>query len=196
MGSVVRELRILESLLPFEHGMIVFDAETQETSYGIALIGGLPYIFDTHRHRGRFVATIELLTEVVQPLRISASQVRHFGRSARTHGLLPIPYSACFFRENLHVYAFSGPVRGFDLAAIGSSLESAERRLLRRAEALWPEVPGPIARAQRDMLGGRRRVRHEADREVLLRRRAGIINPIARRRRAAKRVAPRAPRVL
>jgi len=65
VGTAAADIRILESLLPSENGLTVFDAETQETSYGIWFLNGPPYIFDLHRRRGRYVATIELLTEVV-----------------------------------------------------------------------------------------------------------------------------------
>src|SRR5207245_5401826 len=103
------------------------------TSYGICFFDGLPYIFDTHHKGLRHVATLELLTEVVEPIRISRDRVRRFGRDAREAGLLPIPYSGCFFKGNLHVYAFSGPVRGFDLAAIGPPAVGSERALMQCA---------------------------------------------------------------
>ncbi len=164
------ELQTLERLFPSENGLTVLDAETQETSYGICFFDGLPYIFDSHRKDGRYVATIELLTEVVTPIRVSTELVRRFSREARTHGLLPIPYTACFFKGNLHVYAFSGPVRGFDLATAGATVAESEQRLLQRTGSLWARIPGPIARAQRDLLEGRTRVRHVADLEVLIRR--------------------------
>src|SRR5437870_9446791 len=51
--------------------------------------------------RRQYVATLELLTEVVQPVRVSRDHVDRFGRHAREAGLLPIPYSACFFKGNL-----------------------------------------------------------------------------------------------
>jgi hypothetical protein len=166
--SAAADVRVLESLLPSEHGLRVFDAETQETSYGIWSLEGVPYIFDTHRSEGRFVATIELLTEVVQPIRIGPMQVRQFSGDARRIGLLPIPYSGCFFKGNLHVYAFSGPVRGFDLAAVGRSVPESERRLRGRVESLRRHIPKILLRAQHELLEGRRRVRHAADREVLV----------------------------
>src|SRR3989442_791407 len=96
-----------------ENRLTVFDADTQETSYGICFFDRLPYIFDTHRRGARYVATLELLTEVVQPVRVSRNHVERFGRDAREAGLLPIPYTACFFKGNLHVYAFSAPVRSY-----------------------------------------------------------------------------------
>jgi len=113
--------------MPSENGVCVFDADTQETSYGICFLDGLPYIFDTHRKGVRYVATLELLTEVVQPVRVSRDRIHRFGRDAREAGLLPIPYTACFSKRNLHVYAFSGLVRGFDLAAIGDTAAESEQ---------------------------------------------------------------------
>jgi hypothetical protein len=177
VSSASRDLRVLESLMPSANGLRVFDAETQETSYGIWLLDGLPYIFDTHRSQGRYVATIELLTEIVNPVRIGPAQILRFGHAACRRGLLPIPYSGCFFKENLHVYAFSGPVRGFDLSALGRSPADAERNLRREIEALWPQVPEALRRAQRELFTERRRVRYPADLEVL--RRHG--NPTAAR---------------
>lgn len=168
MESAASELRVLEALMPGEHELRVFDAETQETSYGIWSLHGIPYIFDTHRSEGRFVATIELLTEVVRPIRTDAPKVQRFCQAARRVGLLPIPYSSCFFKGNLHVYAFTGAVRGFDLAALGTSVDESEDRLRRRMESLWRRIPIALLTAQRDLLAGRRRVRHRADREVLL----------------------------
>jgi len=161
------DLRALELMIPSENRLIVFDADTQETSYGICFFDGLPYIFDTHRKGTRYVATLELLTEVVEPIRVSRNHVDRFGRDAREAGLLPIPYSACFFRGNLHVYAFSGPVRGFDLAAIGPTARQSERALMQRVNRLKSQVPAAIARAQRELLEGKRRARHQADLRVL-----------------------------
>ena|GEM_PF-2745279 len=170
MGTIASDLGILRSLLPTENGLTVFDAETQETSYGIWLIDRVPYIFDTHRIQNRFVATIELLTEVLTPIRISVDRVQRFCEDVERLGLLPIPYSGCFFNENLHVYAFSGPVRGFDLAAVGPTVRTSERLLFQRVQALRPRIPSRIALAQRELLDGRRRVRHSADRDVMIRR--------------------------
>ncbi len=153
--------------MPSENGLTVFDADTQETSYGICFLDGLPYIFDTHRKGDRYVATIELLTEVVEPVRISRDRIHRFDRDSRAGGLLPIPYTACFFKGNLHVYAFSGPIRGFDLAAIGETAAESERSLMQRANRLKARVPTPIARAQGELLEGKRRPRHEADLQVL-----------------------------
>ena len=160
-------MNVLERMMPSENGLTVFDADTQETSYGICFFDGLPYIFDTHRKGSRYVATIELLTEVAEPVRVSRDRIQRFGRDARAGGLLPIPYSACFFKGNLHVYAFSGPVRGFDLAAIGDTATESERALMERANRLRSRVPTAIARAQRELLEGKRRPRHDADLRVL-----------------------------
>ena len=170
MGTIAADLGILRSLLPTENGLTVFDAKTQETSYGIWLIDRVPYIFDTHSIQNRFVATIELLTEVLAPIRISVDRVPRFCEDVERLGLLPIPYSGCSFKENLHLYAFSGPVRGFDLAATGPSVRTSERVLLQGVEALRPRIPSRIALAQRELLDGRRSVRHPADRDVLIRR--------------------------
>jgi len=93
--------------------------------------------------------------------------VDRFGRDAQEAGLLPIPYSACFFKGNLHVYAFSGPVRGFDLAAIGPTARQSERALMQRVNRLKSRIPAAIARAQRELLEGKRRPRHQADLRVL-----------------------------
>lgn len=164
------DVRLLETLLPSENGVTVFDADAQETSYGFCVFDGLPHIFDTHRKDGFHVATIELLTEIVAPVRISADRVREFCRDARMCGLLPIPYSGCFFKKNLHVYSFSGPVRGFDLATVGTTVAQSERKLFDRLNVLRLHVPVAIARAQKELLRGRRHVRHGADMEVLIRR--------------------------
>ena len=153
--------------MPSENGLTVFDADTQETSYGIWFLDGLAYIFDTHRKGRRYVATLELLTEVLEPVRVSGDRIHRFNRDARAGGLLPIPYSACFFKGNLHVYTFSGPVRGFDLAAIGDTAVQSERALMQRANRLKSRVPAAIARAQRELLEGKRRARHQADLRVL-----------------------------
>ncbi|HYY48873.1 MAG TPA: hypothetical protein VFA17_09375 [Thermoplasmata archaeon] len=155
--------------MPSATGLRVFDAETQETSYGIWTIDGLPYIFDTHRSQGRFVATIELLTEVVRPIRLGRERVLRFCRDAQRSGLLPIPYSGCFFRGNLHVYGLAGPVRGFDLAALGRTATDSERTLRRRLGTLWPRIPEALRRAQQDLFDGRRPARYPADLEVLRR---------------------------
>lgn len=160
-------MNALERLVPSESGLTVFDADTQETSYGICFFDGLPYIFDTHRKGGRYVATMELLTEVTDPVRVARESVDQFRRNARASGLLPIPYTGCFFKGNLHVYAFSGPVRGFDLAAIGNTTSQSERSLFERLDQLWSRVPSPIVRAQRELLEGKRHARHPSDLRVL-----------------------------
>jgi len=167
VGGAAANLKTLERIIPSANGLTVFDADTQETSYGICFLDGLPYIFDTHRKGARYVATLELLTEVVEPIGVTRDRIRRFGRDARAAGLLPIPYSACFFKGNLHVYAFSGPVRGFDLAAIGPTAVRSERALMQRANRLKSRVPAAIARAQRELLEGKRRARHQADLRVL-----------------------------
>src|SRR6266511_4939419 len=94
VARATAELRVLEQLLPTENGITVFDAENQATSYGIWFLDDLPFIFDTHRKDGRYVATIELLTEVVTPVRIPPARVCRFGAACRDLGLLPLPYSA------------------------------------------------------------------------------------------------------
>ncbi|HYU07381.1 MAG TPA: hypothetical protein VEM77_09420 [Thermoplasmata archaeon] len=67
MSRALAELRVLEQLVPTENGITVFDAESRETSYGIWFIDDFPFIFDTHGKDRRYVATIELLTELVTP---------------------------------------------------------------------------------------------------------------------------------
>ena len=161
------DVRALERLVPSENGLTVFDADTQETSYGICFFDGLPYIFDTHRKGTQYVATIELLTEVVQPVRVARDSVDRFRRNVRAAGLLPIPYTGCFFKGNLHIYAFSGPVRGFDLAAIGNTADRSEVTLFKIMDRLKSRIPGPIGRAQRELLEGKRHARHTSDLRVL-----------------------------
>ena len=156
-----------ERLVPGENGLTVFDADTQETAYGIRFFDRLPYIFDTHRKGNRCVASIELLTELTDPVRVARESVDRFWHDARAVGLLPIPYTACFFKGNLHVYGFSGSVRGFDLAAIGKTAGQSERALFNRVDGLKSRVPSPIARAQRELLEGKRHARHASDLRVL-----------------------------
>ena len=163
----------LRARLPTDHGLTVFDAETQDTSYGILTVAGVPLIFDTHRKTGRFVSTAELLTEVVRPVSVAPAAIERFSRIAPRHGLIPIPYTSCFFKGNLHVYAFHGPVRGMDVAAIGSSVAQAEKNLAGAVASLWPAIPSPVRGAQIDLLRGRRKARYEADLEVLRRRLRG-----------------------
>lgn len=167
MSAASQDLRDLRDRIPSDHGLTVFDAETQDTSYGTLVVDDVPLIFDTHRKDGKYVATAEILTEVVNPLRISRARVRDLERDAARRGLLAIPYSSCFFKGNLHVYAFAGVVRGFDVAAVGGSVEDAEAALRARVEGLWDRIPREILRAQRDLLAGRRRARYDADLEVL-----------------------------
>lgn len=163
------DVETLECLIPTENGLTVFDAETRETSYGICVVDGLPRIFDTHRKEGLYVATIELLTEVAAPIRLPAPTLLRFLRRARAQGFLPIPYSGCFFKKNLHVYTFRGPLRGLDLSALGRSVGDSERKLLTKTKRVSSHVPREIAHAQRDMLDGRREARYPADLEVLRR---------------------------
>ncbi len=167
MREATADLRALEQLVLSENGLTVFDADTQETSYGICVFDDRPYIFDTHREGNRYVATIELLTEVVQPVRVARESIDRFRRDARAVGVLPIPYSGCFFKGNLHVYSFSGPVRGFDLAAIGTRASQSERALFERMDRLMSRVPGPIVRAQQELLEGKRHARHQSDLRIL-----------------------------
>ncbi len=180
MAHANGKLGLLQRLLPMVNGVTVFDAETQETSYGIWFLGGLPFIFDTHRKIGRCVATIELLTEVIAPVRIAVARVRRFGAACRAVGLMPIPYTGCFFKGNLHVYSFSGPVRGFDVAAVSGSARGVERRLHEGVARLWPGIPNELREAQRELLARRRKVRHPEDLEVLLNRWAEEIRGTAR----------------
>jgi len=63
-----------------------------------------------------------------------------------------------------------GPVRGFDIAASGRSVEPAERTLKEAVTGIWARIPSQLLRAQRELLARRRTVRHPADLEVLMRR--------------------------
>ncbi|OGS48579.1 MAG: hypothetical protein A3K68_05520 [Euryarchaeota archaeon RBG_16_68_13] len=170
-----RRLALAERV-PTEPPLTVFDAETQDTSYGILVVDRTPLIFDTHRKDEMYVATAELLTETTTPAKVTRREVEAFRRTAAKHGLLAIPYSACFFKGNLHVYAYDGPARGFDLAAVGSSVAEAERHLEEGVKALWEAVPRGVRRAQADLLAGRRRARYDADLEVLRRKLREIRN--------------------
>jgi len=167
MRSALRELRLR---VPTEHGLTVFDAETQDTSYGILVVDGTPLIFDTHRKDGMHVSTAELLTEVVKPVRATTGEVDGFRRKAARQAMTPIPYSACFFKGNLHVYSFHGPVRGFDIATIGKTVLQAEENLRVGVETLWTAIPPDVRRAQADLLAGRRRARYDEDLTVLRRK--------------------------
>src|SRR2546428_2597816 len=113
------------------------------------------------------VATLDLRAEFVQSVRFSRNRLDRFGREALAAWPLPIPYSAFFFKANLHVYTFSGPVRGFDLAAIGPTARQSERALMQRVNRLKSRIPAAIARAQRELLEGKRRPCHQADLRVL-----------------------------
>ena len=93
---------------------------------------------------------------------------------------MPIPYTGCFFKGNLHVYSFSGPVRGFDVAAVSGSARGVERRLHEGVARLWPGIPNELREAQRELLTRRRKVRHPEDLEVLLNRWAEEIRGTAR----------------
>lgn len=166
-ADVSRECQRLRSLMPTDNGVTVFDAETQETSYGILVEDGLPFIFDTHRKDGRFVATVEALTEVVRPVPVKPRELESFVRVAERRGVLALPYTGCFFKGNLHVYSFSGPVRGLDLSTLGGDVRDAEATLRDRFATLWKQAPGRIRKAQHDLITGRRRARYGADLEVL-----------------------------
>lgn len=170
MTSERNDVLLLRRLAPEDHGLLVFDAETQETSYGTLVVDGLPLIFDTHRKESWFVSTAELLTEIGAPASTTPGEVERFGKVAEHAGLQSIPYSACYFKENLHVYAYYGPVRGLDVSSVAGSLSEAERKLAAKVEALWPSIPSGIREAQREILSGKRKARYAADLEVLLKR--------------------------
>ncbi len=161
---------LLQRLAPEDHGLTVFDAETQETSYGTLVVGGLPLIFDTHRKESSYVSTVELLTEIVAPASVTPEEVARFAKVAEHAGAQSLPYSACFFKGNLHVYAYYGPVRGLDLSVVAPSVAEAEKKLDARLHALWPEIPRGVVAAQRELLAGKRHARYAADLEVLLKR--------------------------
>jgi hypothetical protein len=170
MPRVNADLRDVRRTIQVERSLRIFDAETQDTSYGILTIDGMPHIFDTHRKGGVYVATVEVLTEVRSPVRIGRADLQRFLRRCEREGLLPLPYSSCFFKGNLHVYAFHGPLVGLDLAAVGRTVRDAERTLAAKSRAVWPDIPGPVRMAQRALLDGRREPRHAPDLEVLVRR--------------------------
>lgn len=172
MSAERDDFLLLQRLAPEDHGLTVFDADTQETSYGTLVVEGLPLIFDTHRKDAWFVSTVEVLTEVVAPASVTPEQVARFAKVAEHAGVQALPYSACFFKGNLHVYAYYGPVRGFDLSVVADSMPAAEAKLAARVRALWPELPATLAGAQRDLLAGARKARYPADLEVLLKRKA------------------------
>lgn len=161
---------LLRRLAPEAHGLTVFDADTQETSYGSLVVEDTPLIFDTHRKESWYVSTAEVLTEIGAPASAAPEEVERFAKVAEHAGVQSIPYSACFFKGNLHVYAYYGPVRGFDLSVVADSAAEAERKLDRQVRALWTEIPPGVHEAQRDLLSGRRRARYPEDLEVLVRR--------------------------
>ncbi len=164
----------LQRLAPEDHGLTVFDAETQETSYGTLVVDGLPLIFDTHRKEASYVSTVELLTEIVAPASVTPEEVARFAKVAEHAGAQLLPYSACFFKGNLHVYAYYGPVRGLDLSVVGDTVVAAERKLDACLRSVWSDLPPRIAEAQRELLAGKRRARYPADLEVLLQRKASL----------------------
>src|SRR2546427_383874 len=67
------DLKLLETLVPAQNGVTVFDAETQETSYGICVLDDRPYIFDTHRERSSYA---DDAAGVTQPTWRSCSVLR------------------------------------------------------------------------------------------------------------------------
>ncbi len=174
MSAEYEDFVLLQRLAPEDHGLRVFDAETQETSYGTLVVDGLPLIFDTHRKEGSYVSTVEILTEIVSPAAVTPDEVARFAKVAEHAGAQVLPYSACFFKGNLHVYAYHGPVRGFDLSVVGTSVEDAEQKLDRSLHIVWADVPAGIVAAQRELLAGTRKARYPADLEVLLNRKAAL----------------------
>lgn len=170
VGAAHDDLLLLRRLVPEDHGLKVFDADTQETSYGTLVVDDLPLIFDTHRKERSYVSTVEILTEVLRPAPVTPKEVAAFSRLAERRGVQALPYSACFFKGNLHVYAYDGPVRGFDLGVVGGSVADAEAKLEARVRSLWSRIPKGIVRTQRALLAGTRKARYPADLEVLVRR--------------------------
>ena len=178
MGPTVSAERddflLLQRLAPEDHGLTVFDADTQETSYGTVVVDALPLIFDTHRKETWYVSTAELLTEIVAPASVTPDEVARFAKVAEHAGAQLLPYSACFFKGNLHVYAYYGPVRGFDLSVVADSVAEAEQKLDTRVRALWSEIPPGVREAQADLLSGERKARYPEDLEVLQKRLASL----------------------
>ncbi len=174
MSAERDDFLLLRRLAPEDHGLTVFDADTQETSYGTLVVDGLPMIFDTHRKETSYVSTAELLTEIGAPARATPEEMERFAKVAEHAGVQAMPYSACFFKGNLHVYAFYGPVRGLDVSVVGGSVAEAERKLDARVDALWSDVPAGIREAQRELLAGTRKARYPADLEVLVKRMRSI----------------------
>ncbi len=170
MSQEREDFLLLRRLAPEDHGLTVFDAETQETSYGTLFVDGLALIFDTHRKESSYVSTAELLTEILAPARATPEEVERFAKIAEHAGVQTIPYSACFFKGNLHVYAYYGPVRGFDVSTVGGTVGEAEAKLRAAVASLWKDVPAGVREAQRELLAGTRKARYPADLETLLRR--------------------------
>jgi hypothetical protein len=165
---------LLRRLAPEDHGLTVFDADTQETSYGTLVVDGLPLIFDTHRKESWFVSTVEVLTETIAPAAVTPEEVARFAKVAEHAGVQTLPYSACFFKGNLHVYAYHGPVRGFDLSVVADDVAAAEQKLEARVRDVWKEIPHGVVDAQRELLSGQRKARYPADLEVLVKRLASM----------------------
>ena len=174
MSAERDEFLRLQRLAPEDHGLTVFDAETQETSYGTLVVNRLPLIYDTHRKESAFVSTVEILTETIAPAAVTPDEVARFAKVAEHAGVQALPYSACFFKGNLHVYAYYGPVRGFDLSVVADDVPAAERKLEARVESLWPDIPQGIVDAQRELLTGKRKARYPADLQVLVERLASL----------------------
>ncbi len=174
MSAERDDFLLLQQLAPEDHGLTVFDADTQETSYGTLVLESLPLIFDTHRKESSFVSTVELLTEIVAPASVTPEEVSRFAKIAEHVGAQLLPYSACFFKGNLHVYAYYGPVRGLDVSVVAGSVAEAERKLDARVHALGPDIPQGILGAQLELLVGTRSARYPADLEVLLKRKAAL----------------------
>ena len=165
---------LLQRLVPEDHGLTAFDADTQETSYGTLVVDGMPLIFDTHRKDAWFVSTVEILTETIAPAAVTPEEVARFAKVAEHAGVQTLPYGACFFKENLHVYAYYGPVRGFDLSVVADDVPAAEGKLDARVRALWADLPHGIVDAHRELLAGKRKARYPADLEVLVKRKASL----------------------
>lgn len=174
MSAERDDFLLLRRLAPEDHGLTVFDADTQETSYGTLVVDGLPLIFDTHSKETWYVSTVELLTEIIAPASTTPEEVERFAKVAEHAGAQAIPYSACFFKGNLHVYAYYGPVRGFDLSVVAGDVPAAEWKLEARVGSLWADIPRGIVDGQRKLLAGKRKARYPADLEVLVKRLAGL----------------------
>src|SRR5574337_962720 len=85
---------LLRRLAPEDHGLTVFDADTQETSYGTLVVDGVPLIFDTHRKEASYVSTAEILTETVAPAGVTPEEAARFAKIAEHAGVQALPYSA------------------------------------------------------------------------------------------------------